>query len=139
MAPHFNASGETAEGRGGWRRRGRGWSKKLFVTFHFLSHPLALRSGHDQSFPQQFDAFRVENRRVIIRTMRLTPIIILLLAVSLGVLLWAVAPAVMGRPLMLWEALLLIAAIMVLLAWWRRRRLWREREQLESLRDSALW
>ena len=71
--------------------------------------------------------------------MRLTPITILLLAVSLGALLWAVAPAVMGRSLLLWEALLLTAAIMVLLEWWRRRRLWREREQLESLRDSALW
>ena len=100
---------------------------------------MALRSGHDQSFPQQFDASRVENERVAIRNLLLTPVGTFVLAVLLGALLWALAPVAVGRPLSLWETFVATLAIVLLLEWWRRRRLWREREQLESLRDSALW
>ncbi|OOG40480.1 hypothetical protein B0B52_13335 [Polaromonas sp. A23] len=71
--------------------------------------------------------------------MRLTPISTFVLAVLLGALLWAVAPVAMGRPLMLWEGVVVAVAIFALLELWRRHRLWREREQTESLRDSALW
>ena len=74
-----------------------------------------------------------------IRTMRLTPIGTFVLAVLLGALFWAVAPAAMDRPLRLWEGVVVAVAIFALLEWWRRHRLWREREQTESLRDSALW
>jgi hypothetical protein len=100
---------------------------------------LTLHSGHGQSFPQQFAASHVENGLVTIRTLLFTPIGTFVLAVLLGALLWALAPAFMGRSFRLWEALVVAVAILVLLEWWRRRRLWREREQTESLRDSALW
>jgi membrane protein implicated in regulation of membrane protease activity len=76
---------------------------------------------------------------VLIRTLLLTPVGTFVLAVLLGALLWAVLPAGMGRPLGLWEAFVVTAAIVVLLEWLRRRRLWRKREEIESLRDSALW
>lgn len=71
--------------------------------------------------------------------MRLTLIANLVAAVLLGVLLWVAVPAAIGRPLRLWEALVLSAAALALLELWRRLRLRREREQTESLRDSALW
>lgn len=73
------------------------------------------------------------------RTMRLALITTLVVAVLLGALLWVAVPGVIGRPLRFWEALALPAAILALLAWWRGRRLRREREQIASLRDSALW
>lgn len=73
------------------------------------------------------------------RTMRLTPIATLVVAVLLGALLWVAVPVAIGRPLRLWEAVVVSAAILALLEWWRRRWLRREREQTESLRDSALW
>jgi len=76
---------------------------------------------------------------VTIRTLLLTPIGTFVLAILLGALLWALAPALIGRSFRLWEAFVAAAAILVLLEWWRRRWLWREREQTESLRDSALW
>ncbi|MEO8020275.1 hypothetical protein [Polaromonas sp.] len=74
-----------------------------------------------------------------IRTLLFTPIGTFVLAVLLGALLWVVAPVFIGRLLSLWETFVVTAAIVVLLEWWRRRRLGREREQIESLRDSALW
>jgi membrane protein implicated in regulation of membrane protease activity len=81
----------------------------------------------------------VENGRVNFQTMRLTLIANLVAAVLLGVLLWVAVPAAIGRPLRLWEALVLAAGALALLVLWRGRRLRREREQTESLRDSALW
>lgn len=107
-------------------------------TFGY-THSLTLRSDRDQSFPQEIGAFRVENMFVAIRTLLLTPLGTFVLAVLLGAWLWVVAPVLIGRPLSLWEAFVGTLAIVLLLEWWRRRRLWREREQLESLRDSALW
>lgn len=104
-----------------------------------LVGPLTLRSDHDQSFPQRFDAFLVENGLVTIRTMHLTPIGNLVVAVLLGVLLWVTVSVVIGRPLRLWEAFIFAAAILALLEWWRGCQFRREREQTESLRDSALW
>ena len=74
-----------------------------------------------------------------IRTLRLTPIGTFILAVLLGALLWAVAPATLERPLRIWEAVVVAVAIFALLEWGRRQWLWRVREQTESLRDSALW
>lgn len=71
--------------------------------------------------------------------MRLTLIVNLIAAVLLGALLWVAAPAVTGRPLRLWEVLVVAAAALALLELWRWHRQRREREQNESLRDSALW
>lgn len=104
-----------------------------------LVSPLTLRSNHDQSFPQRFDAFLMENELVTIRTKYLTPIGNLVVAVLLGALLWVAVPVVIGRPLWLWEAFVTAAAILALMEWWRGRRIRREHEQTESLRDSALW
>lgn len=115
-----------------------GRSRRPKNTFGY-THSWALRSGHDLSFPQQFDASGVENGFVAIRNLFLTPVGTFVLAVLLGAVLWVVAPVAVGRPLSLWEAFVATLAIVLLLEWWRRRRLWREREQLESLRDSALW
>lgn len=71
--------------------------------------------------------------------MRPTLIATLVLAVVLGVVLWLAIPAVAGRPLNVWEACLVSAAVLVIFEWWRGRRLRRQREHVESLRDSALW
>lgn len=72
---------------------------------------------------------------MIFRTMRFTPIAALVVAV----LLWLAAPAAIGRALKPWEAVVSAAVVLALLEWLRVRRLRREREQTESLRDSALW
>ena len=73
------------------------------------------------------------------RTMRLTPIATLVVAVLLGALLWLAAPVTIGRALKPWETLVSAIVLLALLEWLRVRRLRREREQTESLRDSALW
>ncbi len=99
----------------------------------------ALRPYHDESFPGRFVASHVENGLVTIRTMRLTPIATLVVAVLLGALLWLAAPAAIGRALKPWEALVCAVVLLALLEWLRVRSLRREREQTESLRDSALW
>jgi hypothetical protein len=99
----------------------------------------ALRSDHDQSFPERFDLERVENRRVSFRSIHLTPVATAAVAALLAALLWLSAPAAIGRMLRPSEALLAAAGILALLEWWRGRRLRRQREQIESMRDSALW
>jgi Flp pilus assembly protein TadB len=131
--------------------RGRLWRREsAFQRRHELTFasfaggaapvsPLALRSDHDQSFPQRFDAARVENGLVTIQSTRLTPIGNFVIAILLGALLWVAVPVVIGRPLRFWEAGFATAAILALFEWWRRRRLRRDREQIESVRDSALW
>lgn len=81
----------------------------------------------------------MENGLVSFRTTPLTLIAMLAVAVLLGALLLVAVPVVMGRPLRLWEGFVVSAAILAVLEWWRGRRLRREREQIESLRDSALW
>jgi uncharacterized membrane protein len=77
----------------------------------------------------------VQNGLVIVRTKRFTPIAALIVAV----LLWLAAPAAIGRALKPWEAVVSAAVVLALLEWLRVRRLRREREQTESMRDSALW
>ena len=84
-------------------------------------------------------AAHVQNGLVTFRTMRLTPIATFVVAVLLGALLWLAAPAAIGRALKPWEALVSAAVLLALLEWLRVRRLRREREQTESMRDSALW
>ncbi len=81
----------------------------------------------------------MENGPVNFQTMRPTLIVNLVAAVLFGLLLWVALPSAIGRPLRLWEVLVLAAAALALLELWRGRRLRREREQTESLRDSALW
>jgi membrane protein implicated in regulation of membrane protease activity len=98
-----------------------------------------LRSDHDQEFFQRFEASLVENGHVTIRTMRLTPIGTLVAAILLAAMLWLAAPAVIGRALRPWEVSVAAAMVLAILQWLRVRRLRREREQTESLRDSALW
>lgn len=73
------------------------------------------------------------------RTMRLTPVAALVVAFLFGVLLWLAAPTAIGRALKPWEALVSAVVLLALLEWLRVRRIRREREQTESLRDSALW
>ena len=84
-------------------------------------------------------AAHVQNGLVTFRTMRLTPIATFVVAVLLGALLWLAAPAAIGRALKPWEARVSAAVLLALLEWLRVRRLRREREQTESMRDSALW
>ena len=73
------------------------------------------------------------------RTMRLTPIASLVFALLLGALLWVAAPIAIDRALRPWEAFVVAVVILALLEWWRGRRIRREREQVESMRNSALW
>jgi hypothetical protein len=103
--------------------------------------PCVLRLDHDQSFPEEIGAFGVENGvgLVSFRTMSIKPIFTLFLAALLGALIWLGAPVAIGRPLSPWETLVLAAVIWGFLEWLRGRRLRREREQTESMRDSALW
>ena len=81
----------------------------------------------------------MENGLVNFQTMRLTLIVNLVAAALLGAVLWVAVPSAIGRPLRLWEALVVAAAALALLELWRWLRLRRKREQTESLRDSALW
>ena len=71
--------------------------------------------------------------------MRLTPITSLVFALLLAALLWVAAPIAIDRALRPWEAVVVAVVILALLEWWRGRRLRREREQVESMRNSALW
>ena len=71
--------------------------------------------------------------------MRLTPFAPFVIAVALGAAIWVAMPVITGRPLRLWEALVVSAAVFAVLELWRARRLRRERKRAESLRDSALW
>ena len=72
--------------------------------------------------------------------MRLTPIASLVFALLLGALLWVAAPIAIDRvALRPWEAFVVAVVILALLEWWRGRRIRREREQVESMRNSALW
>jgi hypothetical protein len=57
----------------------------------------------------------------------------------LALALWALAPWLVGRAVQAREVLLITAFAAPLLEWARRRWLRRERQALESLRDSALW
>jgi hypothetical protein len=90
-------------------------------------------------FSQRLDVCRVENGPVNFQTMRYTLIVNLVAAAVLGAVLWVALPDAIGRPLGFWAAFVVAAAALALLEWWRGRRLRREREQTESLRDSALW
>lgn len=72
------------------------------------------------------------------RTIRVTLIATLVLAM-LGAVLWLAVSALAGRPLNIWEACAVSAAVLAVFEWWRGRRLRRQRQRIESLRDSALW
>jgi hypothetical protein len=52
---------------------------------------------------------------------------------------WFSAPFALGRKLGAVEALVVAGASFAALAWWRARRFRLERQQTESMRDSALW
>ncbi|TFY99901.1 hypothetical protein [Ramlibacter rhizophilus] len=65
--------------------------------------------------------------------------LVVLVPLSVAALLWLAAPAWLSRELQGWELLLATAVAWLLAAAWRRRMLRRQREQIESLRDSALW
>ena len=71
--------------------------------------------------------------------LRSTPIAPLAAAAFLALALWTLAPLVVGREARAPELLMAGAGIAVALEWLRRRLLRRERQYLESLRDSALW
>src|SRR5688572_16871260 len=88
--------------------------------------PVTLRSDNDQSFPDRLEACRVENGHGTFRTMRITPIATLVVAVLLGASLWLVAPLAIGSALSPWEAFVVATVILALVAWWRERRLRRE-------------
>ena len=54
-------------------------------------------------------------------------------------LFWVIAPMVIGRSLGPWE-ISLVAVVVVAMVWaWRWRQQRQKRQELESLRDSALW
>ncbi|WP_143762921.1 hypothetical protein [Ramlibacter tataouinensis] len=63
----------------------------------------------------------------------------LIAVLVLPALLWLAAFVTLGRHLKVWEGAAIVVACPVLLAWLRGRQLRRERQELESMRDSALW
>jgi hypothetical protein len=81
----------------------------------------------------------VQNGFVLLRSLRLTPLTTVAGSALLALVLWGLAPMLVGREFHLRELLLVAAVVVPLLEWRRRRALKREREQIESLRDSALW
>jgi uncharacterized protein YjiS (DUF1127 family) len=92
-----------------------------------------------QSFPELFDAFPVENERVHIRTILLTPFASAALSLMVAALMWLLPPIVIGRPFSGWQILATVIITMILLESWRWRQKRETRQQLERLRDSALW
>jgi Flp pilus assembly protein TadB len=66
-------------------------------------------------------------------------LVVLLGSVAVTVLAWFLAPSALGRSLRVWELALIAAVVLGLLEWQRQRRLRRYRQELESIRDSALW
>jgi Flp pilus assembly protein TadB len=54
-------------------------------------------------------------------------------------LAWLAGPSLLGRAFRAWELLALAAVVLAVLAWRHRRARRRERQDLERLRDSALW
>ncbi|MFL6691545.1 MAG: hypothetical protein ACJ8GO_01155 [Ramlibacter sp.] len=71
--------------------------------------------------------------------MFLSQLVVLLGSVAVTVLAWFLAPSAMGRSLRVWELALIAAVVLGLLQWQRHRRLRRYRQEIESIRDSALW
>ena len=81
----------------------------------------------------------MQNGLVPIRNFWLTPLAPVAVSVMLGFALWALAPLLAGREFQPREVLVIAALAGPLLEWARRRWLRRERQAIESLRDSALW
>jgi Flp pilus assembly protein TadB len=66
-------------------------------------------------------------------------ILVVLGALVVTLLAWLVGPPAIGRSLKIWELAVIAAVALGLLQWQRQRRLRRDRQALESIRDSALW
>lgn len=81
----------------------------------------------------------MQNDLVPMRSLHLTPLATVVSSAVLALVLWGLAPVLVGREFHLRELLLLAALLVPLLEWRRRRALRRERQEIESLRDSALW
>jgi len=80
-----------------------------------------------------------KNSRVPYRTLFLASFAPLALLIVVVGLFWVLAPKAIGRSLATWEVAL-VAVFVVAMQWawrWRQQRL--KRQELESLRDSALW
>ena len=71
--------------------------------------------------------------------MLLSQLVVLLGSLAVTVLAWFLATSAVGRSLRIWELALIAAVVLGLLQWQRLRRLRRYRQELESIRDSALW
>jgi hypothetical protein len=67
------------------------------------------------------------------------PLYVLLAALLGSGLLWFTAPLLFSRDLELWELGVSAALASGLLWLWHRRQSRRQREQVQKLRDSALW
>ncbi|TWO68440.1 hypothetical protein FN976_22675 [Caenimonas sedimenti] len=76
---------------------------------------------------------------MVFRSVRPSPLLTPVVSAMLALALWALAPFLLGRDFRTSELLLVAALAVPLLEWARRRWLRREREAIESLRDSALW
>lgn len=66
-------------------------------------------------------------------------LLVVLGSVAVTVLAWIAGPPAIGRSLRVWELAVIAALALGLLQWQRLRRLRRDRQALESIRDSALW
>ncbi len=66
----------------------------------------------------------------------IAPIALLIMVVGL---FWVVAPMAIGRSLAVWELILSVVILVAMLWTWRWRRQRQKRQELEGLRDSALW
>lgn len=66
-------------------------------------------------------------------------ILVVLGSLAVTLLAWLAGPSAIGRSLKAWELALVAAVALGLLQWRRERRLRRQRQELESIRDSALW
>ena len=65
--------------------------------------------------------------------------LVVLGSAAVTLLAWLVGPPAIGRSLKSWELVLVAAVALGLLQWQRQRRLRRHRQEIESIRDSALW